>query len=467
MSIKKAIFYTLLISGLLPACNSSREQADVIILNATILDIESGEEIPGKMIAISGDTLQAVLDMDEKDSFKAAKIIDAKNKYVMPGLWDMHVHFRGGDTLAIENKDLLPLFLAYGVTTVRDAGGDITNNVLNWRKKIGTGELTGPTIFTSGPKLDGPKPAWPGSIQVATLDDIPGALDSLEKLGVDYVKMYDGSLSNEVFYGIIAAAQERGFKTTGHMPMSADILKGVDLGLDGSEHLYYVMKACSPKADSLTRVNPGYGMMNEIIATYDKDLAQKVFKKLKEQQVYITPTLHIGKTLAEVLEVDHSTDSLLPYIGDGIIDTYRGRIINAKRAKSAGNSMRNKMEQKSMEMIRPMYDAGVPLLAGSDCGPYNSFVYPGESLHSELERLVASGLDPREALKTSVINGPAFFDLENSYGSIEKGKKADLLILNENPLRDIKNLKEISVVMAQGQVFFKEDLQEILEEVNQ
>lgn len=215
MSLKKAIFYTLLFSGLLPACNSSREQADVIILNATILDIESGEEIPGKMIAISGDTLQAVLDMDEKDSFKAAKIIDAKNKYVMPGLWDMHVHFRGGDTLAVENKDLLPLFLAYGVTTVRDAGGDITNNVLNWRKKIGTGELTGPTIFTSGPKLDGPKPAWPGSIQVATLDDIPGALDSLEKLGVDYVKMYDGSLSNEVFYGIIAAAQERGFKTTG------------------------------------------------------------------------------------------------------------------------------------------------------------------------------------------------------------------------------------------------------------
>lgn len=465
--MKKAFFYILLFSVLFSACNSSREEAEVLILNATILDIASGEEIPGKMIAISGDTIQAVLDMEEKDNFKAAKTIDAKNNFVMPGLWDMHVHFRGGDTLAVENKDLLPLFLAYGITTVRDAGGDITTNVLNWRKKIGTGELTGPTIFTSGPKLDGPNPAWPGSIEVATPEDIPAALDALEKLEVDYVKMYDGSLSKEVFYGIIAAAEERGYKTTGHMPMSADILEGVDLGLDGSEHLYYVMKACSPKADSLTRVNPGYGMMNEIIDTYDEELAKQVFQRLKDQQVYITPTLHIGKTLAEVLEVDHSKDSLLPYIGDGIIDTYRGRIQSAKRAKSAGNSMRNKMEQKSMEMIRPMYNAGVPLLAGSDCGPYNSFVYPGESLHSELERFVASGLTPREALKTSVINGPAFFEVQDSYGSIEKGKKADILILKKNPFSDIKNLRQVSAILANGQIFTREELQEMLETVKQ
>ena len=465
--MKKAIFNTLLVSLLLAACTTPKESADVLILNATILDVESGEELSGKMIALSADTIQAVLDMEEEGKFKAPKTIDAKNKFVMPGLWDMHVHFRGGDTLAVENRNLLPLFLAYGVTTIRDAGGDITTNVLNWRKKIRAGELTGPTIFTSGPKLDGPNPAWPGSIEVATVEDIPAALDSLEQLGVDYVKMYDGSLSNEVFYGIIAAARERGYKTTGHMPMTADIMKGVELGLDGSEHLYYVMKACSPKADSLSRTNPGYGMMNEIIATYDPELAQQVFNKLKEQEVYITPTLHIGKTLAEVLEVDHSADSLLPYIGDGIKDTYRGRIQSAKRAKSSGNTMRDRMEEKSMEMIRPMYDAGVPLLAGSDCGPYNSFVYPGESLHDELERLVASGLTPLEALKTSVINGPAFFDLQEKYGSIEKGKKADLLILNQNPFKDIRNLKEISAVLVNGRVHEQENLQKLLAEVKQ
>lgn len=464
----KSVILTSFISLLFfTACNSSRESADLLILNATILDIESGEEIPGKMIAISGDTIQAVLDMDESDSYTAVKTIDAKNKFVMPGLWDMHVHFRGGDTLVAENKNLLPLFLAHGVTTVRDAGGDITTSVLEWKKEINSGELTGPAIFTSGPKLDGPRPAWPGSIEVATLEDIPAALDSLEKLEVDYVKMYDGSLSEEIFYGIIEAAEERGYKTTGHMPMSANILEGVDRGLDGSEHLYYVMKACSPKADSLTEVNPTYGMMDEIIATYDPALAKEVFKELKENEVFITPTLHIGKTLSEILEVDHDKDSLLPFIGPGIKETYRGRIEGAKRARASGSTMREDMEHRTMEMIKPMYDSGVPLLAGSDCGPFNSYVYPGGSLHSELERMVAAGLHPVEALKTSVINGPAFFDLQDLYGSIQKGKKADILILKKNPFSNIENLREVSVVLAKGKVYEQENLREMMHSLKQ
>ncbi|WP_029033668.1 amidohydrolase family protein [Salinimicrobium terrae] len=465
--MKNTLFGALMCLLLFSACNSPKESTDLLILNATVLDVETGKEMPGKMIAISGDTIRAVLDIEESEKFTATKVIDAENQYVMPGLWDMHVHFRGGDTLVAENKDLLPLFLAYGVTTVRDAGGDITQSVLDWRQKINSGELDGPAIFTSGPKLDGPEPAWDGSIEVAGLEDIPAALDSLEQLKVDYVKMYDGSLTKEVFYGIIAAAEERGLKTTGHMPMSADILKGVDLGLDGSEHLYYVMKACSPKADSLTRVNPGYGMMDEIIDTYDPQLAQQVFQKLKENKVFVTPTLHIGKTLSEILDVDHSTDSLLPYISSGLQKTYGGRIEGAKRARASGSTMREKMEEKSLEMIKPMYDSGVPLMAGSDCGAFNSYVYPGGSLHNELERLVAAGLTPIEAIKTSVINGPAFFGLENSYGSIEPGKMADLLILNSNPFENIEKLREVSYVLAKGEIYEQEKLREMMQAVKQ
>lgn len=463
--MKKVIFGTLLGVLFLTACNSPKESADVLITNATVLDVESGEEIPGQMIAISGDTIQAVLDMESSDRFSASKTIDVENQYVMPGLWDMHVHFRGGDSLVAENRNLLPLFLAHGVTTVRDSGGDISISVIDWRQKIEAGELEGPSIFTSGPKLDGPNPAWPGSIEVAGVEDIPAALDSLEQLEVDYVKMYDGSLSKEVFYGIIAEAEERGYKTTGHMPMSANILEGVDLGLDGSEHLYYVMKACSPKADSLTRVNPGYGMMNDIIATYDPELAEEVFQKLKENRVYITPTLHIGKTLSEILDVDHSRDSLLPYIGSGIQETYRGRIEGAKRARAAGSTMRSNMEEKSLEMIKPMYDNGVPLLAGSDCGPFNSYVYPGGSLHNELERLVAAGLTPLEAIKTSVINGPAFFDLQESYGSIQSGKMADIIILAKNPFNNIENLISVSSVLSKGKIYEQEKLQQMMQAV--
>ncbi|MDT0643804.1 hypothetical protein RM553_13265 [Zunongwangia sp. F363] len=110
------------------------------------------------------------------------------------------------------------------------------------------------------------------------------------------------------------------------MPLAADFLKAVNLGLDGAEHMYYPLKACSPVADSLTELDLGYGMMETLIDTYDPELAGKVFSKMEENEVFITPTLYIGKTLAEILEVDHTRDTLLPFIGKGIQETYQGRI---------------------------------------------------------------------------------------------------------------------------------------------
>lgn len=168
------------------------------------------------------------------------------------------------------------------------------------------------------------------------------------------------------------------------------------------------MKACSPKADSLTQLGLGYGMMETITETYNDQMANELFAELAQKQVYITPTLYIGKVLSNLADEDHSTDTLLSEIGVGIQKTYEGRIKSAKRAKSSGSQMREKVSNLAKEMIRPMFDAGVPILAGSDCGPFNSFVYPGEALWGELFSLVEAGLTPAEALKTSMIYGPAF-----------------------------------------------------------
>lgn len=433
-----------------------------MISNANIVDVSSGEVKENRLILISGDTIRKIVDSEDLEKYQATREINAEGKFVMPGLWDMHVHFRGGDTLINENKDLLPLFLAYGITTVRDAGGDITPAVLDWRRQVQEGSLTGPRIFTPGPKLDGDNPAWAGSIQVSNKQEVEAALDSLERLNVDFVKMYDGSLSEEMFYEIIRAAQERGYKTTGHMPLTADFMKAVNIGLDGAEHMYYPLKATSPVADSLTKLNIGYRMIEPIIDSYDPELAEKVYNEMSENEVYITPTLHIGKTLAQILDVDHAQDTLLPYIGKGIQETYRGRIEGAKRAKASGSTMREKMQQISSEMIVPMNEAGVLLLAGSDAGPFNSFVYPGESLHGELKELVAAGLTPQEAITTSVINGPKFFDLLDSYGSVAEGKVADLLILEKNPLEDVDNFSTITAVVRAGNFYDRQRLNEMM-----
>ena len=444
------LFASLILIG----CQKKEKRSfDLLITNARIVDVENDTVYENKFIAIDNDTIREVSNMDEIDGFESQNMVDANNNFVMPGLWDMHVHFRGGDSLIEENKDLLKLFLAYGITTVRDAGGDITPAVLKWRKNIAENSQDGPQIFSSGPKFDGEKPAWEGSIPVTNSEEISNALDSLEAMEVDYIKIYDGSLKADTYYEILRQAEERGLKTTSHVPMSASLLTAVENGLDGVEHMYYIAKAGSPLADSLSKTDLGYKMMPYVVDSFDKELAKEVYKKLALKNVSVTPTLHIGKVLSNLLDDDHSKDSLRDYVGEGIQETYKMRIERAKKAKASGSNFRKKMQELEESMIVGMQENGVNILAGSDSGAFNSYVYSGESLHSELQELVNAGLTPGQALKTSIINGPKFFDLEEYYGNIEEGKVADMIILRANPMEDIKNTRSIESVIRNNKVY--------------
>ncbi len=398
-------------------------------------------------VGINGDTIAMVADMDSNLVTTAKVQVDGKGQYLMPGLWDMHVHFRGGDTMITENKALLKMFLNHGVTTVRDAGGDITTAILEWKKEIAMGNLEGPDIFTSGPKLDGERPAWPGSLRVTSPEEVSAALDSLERLGVDYVKIYDGSLQEDIYYEIIKQAESRNLKVTGHMPMSADLIKAYNLGLDGIEHLYYVLGVSSPSGDSIRRLSNGYGSLPALIDSFDPETAQQAFETLVKKEFYATPTMHIGKVLKDLRTRDHSQDSLLSQMGDHIRKTYARRESGAKSRSDEQQEYTEKRFQLFKELIQPMHAAGITLLAGSDCGAYNSYVYPGASLQEELMLLTQAGLSPAESLATSIINGPQFFGLQTEYGTIQEGKKAHMLLLQKNPLEDIGNIKSIEKVI--------------------
>jgi len=456
--------YIFLFLSFLLACSAPKE-ADLILTNASIIDVQNGVLIANQLIAIFGNRIIATDDASNLGSYSSEQIISLDGKFVMPGLWDNHIHFRGGDELTEANKNLLPLLLAFGVTTVRDAGGDITPSLQEWKQLIKDGKLAGPTIFTPGPKLDGSRPAWDGSISVTNKNEAQLALDSLQKVNADFVKIYDGNLTKEAFYQIISEAEKRGLKSTGHMPLSADLMKAVELGLDGTEHLYYPLKEGSPLADSLTEAGAGYGMITPLMNSYDDELANKAYRKLAENEFYVTPTLHVGKTLAELLITDHSDDSLLNYISQKITDTYQRRLSSAKRGGESYTKARAQWVVSFSNMVKPMYDAGIHVLAGSDSGPFNSFTYPGESIHKELELFVKAGLTPQEALITSVVNGPKFFGLENYYGSIEANKVADLLILDRNPLDNITNTSSIFSVISNGNWYAKSELSNLMNSI--
>ncbi|MCM4153566.1 amidohydrolase [Arenibacter sp. N53] len=444
---------------LMVACQpKTKEKFDLLIINASVIDIASGKVSPGKLIGINKDTIQELANMASADRYESDQIIDAKEKFVMPGLWDNHVHFRGGDSLINENKDLLPLFIAHGVTTVRDAGGDIAQSVLEWRNAIRVGKLEGPNIFTSGPKLDGTGAFWPGSIPIDKLEDIPPALDSLEDLKVDFVKIYASSLSPELYYRIIKECEKRGLKVTGHIPLSADHFAAVEFGLDGVEHLFSFLSLASPIGDSLRQLNLGFGMFPQILETYDEDHARESIAKLASEDFYVTPTLYVSQVIMQLDDLDLAVDTLLPLIGPGIQKTYERRLKQSQNRDYEGKQLMLDMDIRERSLVLPMFQAGITILAGSDCGPSNSYVYPGASLHSELALLVETGLTPQEALSTSVISGPKFFGLDEYYGAIEEGKVAHIIMLTENPLENIENIGSIDLVLKGDNIYDKSKL---------
>ncbi|MBO6792264.1 MAG: amidohydrolase family protein [Balneolaceae bacterium] len=445
---------------------STPNQVDLLITNVHIIDVENGEVSKNQMIAISDNRIIAVDEASNSANYMYKEIMDGDGTFAMPGLWDNHVHFRGGENLIEQNKAMLPMFLAFGVTTVRDGGGDITPAIRDWQTEIENGELAGPTIFTPGPKIDGSNPAWDGSIKVLAVEDALTALESLEGIFADFVKIYDGNLSPDAYYAVITEAEARGLKVTGHMPLSADLITAANLGLDGIEHLYYALTETALNADEIQQENPGYAAITPLMDNYNAELANQTYAQLAESQFYVTPTLHIGRTLAELNITDHSNDSLLAYMSPEIVDTYQRRIRSAARGGEIYTNQRQRWGEAFRAMVKPMHDAGIHILAGSDCGPFNSYVYPGASIHEELEELVNAGLSPPEALSTSIINGPRFFDLEDKYGSLEAGKVADIILLKENPLENISHTKSVIITIKNGTYYSTKNLRQQLNSKN-
>jgi imidazolonepropionase-like amidohydrolase len=236
-----------------------------------------------------------------------------------------------------------------------------------------------------------------------------------------------------------------------------------------------VFKACSGKEDSLTALVRNslntpkplglFAMLPAVYDTYSLAAAQRIFKQMAAHHTAVVPTLAIGKTLAELTENDHAHDTLRAYIDPKIQATYTRRLASAKQQSPAARAFTQKLETKFMSLVPQMQAAGVTILAGSDSGPFNSFVYPGASLQDELAMLVQAGLTPAQALRAATINGARFMGVESRTGTIATGKDADLLLLTANPLTNIANVKKIAAVVSRGKVYQAPELGRMLQAI--
>lgn len=448
---------------------AQKKAADLLIKSATIIDVNTGKIIPKQMIAIKNGLIIAVLPESQLTKYTAAKTLDARGKYVMPGLWDMHMHFGGGTEIIEENKNLLPLYLAYGITTIRDAAADISTSVLQWRAEIAAGKLQGPTIFTSGPKLEGYKSVWKGDIEVGNTREIKEALDSLQKMKVDFVKITDNTLSPELFLESIRMARQRGYQVSAHIPNALTMEQIAAAGLSSVEHLGYALKAGSNiekeiSAEVAAGTLKGKAFNQKVMDTFDETAAMATYRNMARHRMYITPTLSLNYILAYFEKDNHKHDAYLQYIGKGLQKTYEGRVKRVEQDDAEAIEFRHQLFEKTVKTLPLLQKAGVKIMAGTDAGYLNSYAYPGIGLHKELELLVKYGLTPLQALQASVVNSPAFLN-QKAYGSLGTGKKADLLLLNENPLKNISATQKIYAVITKGELLDRTSLDQMLENV--
>ena len=463
-----ATFASSLLVFASPALAASA-QGDVIIRHVTIIDVEAAKTVAGQAVVLKGDDIVAVgADAVIAKGWRAGRTIEGKGRYLIPGLWDMHVHFGGGPELIEENKALLPLYVANGITTIRDCSGDLPEQVLAWRNEIASGSLFGPRLLTSGAKIEGIAPVWKGTIEVGSAADVDAALDRLKTRDkVDFVKITDSTLKPELFLYALTKAKALGLRTSGHIPMALTVDQAVDAGISSVEHLDYAYNAgakdeAAIAADFAAKRIDRAEANRRLDAGFDPDTAMAAYRRFAAKGVFVTPTLNGSRIIAYLDRDDHSKDAALQYIGKGLRATYEWRVQRAAQDDAAAIAQRKAVFEKSASLLPILASEGVSIIAGTDAGFLNSYDYPGQALHDEIGLYVQYGLTPAQALQTAVVNGPRFLGKLDRYGSLEASKSADLLVLDANPLQDIAATRKIRTVVSRGQVYDRARLDKML-----
>jgi imidazolonepropionase-like amidohydrolase len=430
----------------------------LVLNNVTVVDVRTGLLQADQTVIIEGNRIASVSPGKSTKAPRNARNVNCHGLFLIPGLWDMHVHLVFGDWFPDAKDISLALFVANGVTGVRDMGSEL-EVVQGWRDDIESGRLIGPRIYTSGPMLDGPKPRFPSSVAIATPEDARRAVADLKRRGADFIKL-QSLIPRDAVFAIADEAKKQEISFEGHVPDSVRASEMSEAGMKSFEHLIGIFEGSSPIEDDFLKGNKTEG---RFLAAYDPARAAQLASLLAKNQTWQCPTLvwERGGNLVDVL--DFSKDIRVKYVPTSWKDKTWKRF-NDEITQGYGSddlATRQKFVDKELEVVGMLHKAGIPYLAGTDT-PAGIHVFPGFSLHEELQRFVAAGFTPLEALQTATLNPARFFGREDELGTVEKGKLADLVLLNANPLTDIANTQKIAAVIVNGRYFSAKDLEKML-----
>ena len=430
----------------------------LVVDNVTVVDVRTGKLKPDQTVILERHRIFSIRPSKSAKYPPDADRVNGRGGYLIPGLWDMHVHLVFGDWFPDAKDISLPLFIANGVTSVRDMGSEL-DVVQDWRTQIAAGQLIGPRILTSGPMLDGPRPRFPSSIAIASPEEARHAVDDLKAHGADFIKL-QSLLPRDAVLAIAEEARKREIAFAGHVPNAMRASEMSEAGMKSFEHLIGIFEGSSTAEDAFLKGGKTEG---RFLATYDEARAASLAALLAKNHTWQCPTL-VWERGGNLLDVsDFSGDARVKYVpGSWKNKTWKRFTEEITQGYGTDDiATRRKFIDKELEVVRMLEKAGVPFLAGTDT-PAGVHIFPGFSLHEELERFVAAGFTPLEALQTATLNPAQFFGMAGQLGAIEEGKLADMVLLSANPMEDIANTEKIAGVFVNGRYFSHSQIEKLL-----
>ena len=429
--------------------------------HVTVIDATGSPAQPDMTVVVAG---KRVIELGQSGAVHLpphAIVIDARGKYLIPGLWDMHVHTVFGDWLPRNERVTLPLFVANGITGVRDMGSDL-DVVKQWRAQIEAGTLLGPRMYIAGPMLDGPVPRFPSSAPVANAADGRRVVDELKAEGVDFIKI-QSLIPRDGYFAAADEAKKIGITFVGHVPDAVRASEASNAGQKSIEHFTGIFEGSSTIEDQLI---VGPKSLGRNVSTFDSERARKLIELMAKNQTWQVPTLVWERGQWLIDDIDLSHDPLTKYAPKAWTESTWPMFVKAIVSDMDTDPLpvRKHFFQMELDMTLAMFRAGVPFMAGTDTAA-GVHIFPGFSLHQELALFVQAGLTPMQALQTATRNPAQFMGRLADMGTVEKGKFADLVLLDANPLEDIANTRRIRAVVLAGRYFGRADLDHMLRQV--
>ena len=415
-------------------------QQPLVFTHVSVIDGRSQTPRADQTVVVTGAHVTAAGPTASLRVPAGARVVDASGKFMIPGLWDMHVH-----TVTVAGREMLSLYVANGVTGVRDMASDWPT-ISSWRREIAAGGLVGPRIVAAGPYLEG------GDVPIAhiltrTPDEGRAGVDSLVALGVDFVKVH-GQLTPETYFAIARRAREKGIPFAGHVSRLVGARAASDSGQRSIEHLLAIPAPCTP-AESVS-LAPRYPVQGALGRCSSEDL-RDLYARFVRNATWITPTFTAQYEVAVWPTHGVPGDSLAHYLPKSLRDFVAQIFPMADSIPPGADSVGRAMFAKRLAQVAEMQRAGVGVLTGTDAPLRNS--PPGFGLHEELALLVRGGMSPFDVIRSATYEPARYFRMLDSAGTIEPGRLADLVLLDGNPLRDIANTRRISGVVANGRWF--------------